>query len=154
MLNPDNKRDTVEQLNDSSKSPESSNIFDSFRSVTNFNDKLSQDKEERTNNHEFQIIHGEEKVKKVLDHITTNCKSGLLLYGTKNLLSVILEIPSYRESFTVLKNSNVNIKLLTEITDDNLEYCKKFMKDFDAEIRHLNEIRGNFAVSSEIIYCN
>ena len=71
------------------------------------------------------------------------------LYGTKNLLSVILEIPSYRESFTVLKNNNVNIKLLTEITADNLEYCKQFMKDFDAEIRNLKEIRGNFAVSSE-----
>ena len=150
MLNTDDKRDTVEQLNDSAKSPESTNMFDSYRSVTNFNDKLSQEKEERTNIHEFQIIQGEEKVKRVLDHITTNCKSGLLLYGTKNLLSVILEIPSYRELFTVLKNSNVNIKLLTEITVDNLEYCKQFMKDFDAEIRHLKEIRGNFAVSSEL----
>jgi hypothetical protein len=59
-----------------------------------------------------------------------------------------LEIPSYQESFTVLKNNNVNIKLLTEITADNLEYCKQFMKDF-AEIRNLKEIRGNFAVSSE-----
>ena len=39
--------------------------------------------------------------------------------------------------------------MLTEITADNLEYCKQFMKDFDAEIRNLKEIRGNFAVSSE-----
>ena len=148
MLNPDDKRDTVEQLNDSAKSSESSNMFDSYRSDTKFNDKLSQEKEELMRIPEFQIIQGEEKVKRVLDHITTNCKSGLLLYGTKNLLSVILEIPSYRESFTVLKNNNVNIKLLTEITADNLEYCKQFMKDF-AEIRNLKEIRGNFAVSSE-----
>ena len=149
MLNPDDKRDTVEQLNDSAKSSESSNMFDSYRSDTKFNDKLSQEKEELTKIREFQIIQGEEMVKRVLDHITTNCKSGLLLYGTKNLLSVILEISSYRESFTVLKNNNVNIKLLTEITADNLEYCKQFMKDFDAEIRNLKEIRGNFAVSSE-----
>ena len=149
MLNPDDKRDTVEQLNDSAKSSESSNMFDSYRSDTKFNDKLSQEKEELTKIREFQIIQGEEKVKRVLDQITTNCKSGLLLYGTKNLLSVILEIPSYIESFTVLKNNNVNIKLLTEITADNLEYCKQFMKDFDAEIRNLKEIRGNFAVPSE-----
>ena len=92
MLNPDDKRDTVEQLNDSAKSPESSNMFDSYRNDTKFNYNLSQEKEELTKIREFQIIQGEEKVKRVLDHITTNCKSGLLLYGTKNLLSVILEI--------------------------------------------------------------
>ena len=69
--------------------------------------------------------------------------------GQKIYFLLSWKYPSYRESFTVLKNNNVNIKLLTEITADNLEYCKQFMKDFDAEIRNLKEIRGNFAVSSE-----
>ena len=63
LLNPDDKRDTVEQWNDSAKSSESSNMFDSYRSDTKFNDKLSQEKEELTRIPEFQIIQGEEKVK-------------------------------------------------------------------------------------------
>ena len=50
---------------------------------------------------------------------------------------------------TSLKNSNVKIKLLTEVTTDNLEYCKQFIKDFGAEIRHLKGIRGNFALTGE-----
>ena len=51
---------------------------------------------------------------------------------------------------TRLQNSKVKIKLLTEITADNLEYCKQFMNDFGAEIRHLKGIKGNFALTTEL----
>ena len=147
MSNPNDKRDTVEEFNDSTKDQEPSGMLNSYGSFTKINDKISKESEQRTNLHEIQVIYGDENVNGVLNEITSNCKSGFFLYGTKNLISVIFGMPSYREMLTSLKNSKVKIKLLIEITADNLEYCEQFMKDFGAEIRHLEDIKGNFAVT-------
>ncbi len=142
LMNPD------EQLNDSTQ--ESPTTLNRNESYTKLDDKLKiQERAQQDDADERQVIYGEEAVKRVLNNIVSKCKSELLLYGDKNLPSVILEISSYRESLTSLKNSNVKIKLLTEVTTDNLKYCKQFIKDFGAEIRHLKGIRGNFALTGE-----
>jgi signal transduction histidine kinase len=142
LINPD------EQLNDSTQG--SSTTLNRYESYTKLDDKLKiQERAQQDDVDERQVIYGEEAVKRVLNNIVSKCKSELLLYGDKNLPSVILEISSYRESLTSLKNSNVKIKLLTEVTTDNLKYCKQFIKDFGAEIRHLKGIRGNFALTGE-----
>jgi signal transduction histidine kinase len=137
-----------EQLNDSTQ--ESSTTLNRYESFTKLDDKLKiQERAQQDDLYERQVIYSEEAVKRVLNKIVSKCKSELLLYGDKNLPSVILEISSYCESLTSLKNSNVKIKLLTEVTADNLKYCKQFIKDFGAEIRHLKGIRGNFALTGE-----
>ncbi len=142
MINPN------EQLNDSTQ--ESSTTLNRYESFTKLDDKLKiQERAQQDDLYERQVIYSEEAVKRVLNKIVSKCKSEFLLYGDKNLPSVILEISSYRESLTSLKNSNVKIKLLTEVTADNLKYCKQFIKDFGAEIRHLKGIRGNFALTGE-----
>lgn len=150
LSNPNDKRGTVEQLNDSTTTQEISDMFNSYGYVTKINNKISKKSEQRTNVHEIQVIYGDENVKGVLNEIISNCKSGFFLYAAKNLLSVIFGMPPYREMLTSLQNSKVKIKLLTEITADNLEYCKQFMKDFGAEIRHLKGIKGNFALTTEL----
>jgi two-component system sensor histidine kinase VicK len=43
------------------------------------------------------------------------------------------------------KNRGVEFRYITEITKDNISYCKELSKI--AEIRHLNGVRGNFEVS-------
>jgi two-component system sensor histidine kinase VicK len=43
------------------------------------------------------------------------------------------------------KNRGVNFRYITEITKDNISYCKE-LSEF-AEVRHLNGIKGNFEVS-------
>ena len=142
LTNPD------EQLNDSTQ--ESSSTSKRYESSTNLDDKLIiQERAQQDDLNERQVIYGKEAVKRVLNKIVSNCKSEFLLYGDKNLPSVILEISSYNESLTSLKNRRVKIKLLTEITTDNLKYCKQFKKDFGVEIRHLKGIRGNFALTGE-----
>jgi signal transduction histidine kinase len=47
------------------------------------------------------------------------------------------------------KNRGVNFRYVTQITDDNLSYCKELSKF--AELRHLNGVRGNFEVSKNRI---
>jgi signal transduction histidine kinase len=43
------------------------------------------------------------------------------------------------------KNRGVNFRYVTEITKDNIAYCKE-LSEF-AEVRHLNGVKGNFEVS-------
>ena len=46
------------------------------------------------------------------------------------------------------KNRGVEFRYITEITRDNISYCKELSKI--AEIRHLNGVKGNFEVSQNI----
>ncbi len=50
-----------------------------------------------------------------------------------------------------LKKRGIKTRLITEITRDNLDACKEIMK-ITTEIRHLDEVKGNFSISDESIY--
>jgi two-component system, OmpR family, sensor histidine kinase VicK len=51
-----------------------------------------------------------------------------------------------RKSFVEAKRRGVQLRYLTEITNDNLSYCKEIMSMVD-EVRHLDGIKGNFMIS-------
>ena len=44
------------------------------------------------------------------------------------------------------KSKGVKLRYVTEITGDNIGYCKELMKMVD-ELRHLEGIKGNFYIS-------
>jgi two-component system, OmpR family, sensor histidine kinase VicK len=46
-----------------------------------------------------------------------------------------------------LKTRNVKFRAITDITKDNIEYCKELMQI--AELRHLDGIKGNFGISEK-----
>jgi two-component system, OmpR family, sensor histidine kinase VicK len=92
-----------------------------------------------------------------------------VLYGTDNVISTELRffseantridtcmdytrpalaigIDAIRKSFLEKKKKGVQLRYLTEITNDNLSYCKKIMSIVD-EVRHLDRIKGNFMIS-------
>jgi signal transduction histidine kinase len=45
-----------------------------------------------------------------------------------------------------LHKKGIKQRLITEITTDNIEYCKELLK-FTDEVRHIDGIKGNFSVS-------
>jgi two-component system sensor histidine kinase VicK len=59
-----------------------------------------------------------------------------------------IEIIRLRESFIDAKRRHVTIRYITEISKDNLRYCKELLKIVD-ELRHLTGIKGNFYVSEQ-----
>jgi hypothetical protein len=63
---------------------------------------------------------------------------------TRPLLAIGIE--QIRSSFGNAKTKGVKLRYLTEITNDNLTYCKEIMKTVD-ELRHLDSIKGNFMIS-------
>ena len=57
-----------------------------------------------------------------------------------------IEIDTIKKAFLDAKRRNVRLRYLTEITKDNISYCKELMRIVD-EIRHLEGIKGNFMLS-------
>jgi two-component system sensor histidine kinase VicK len=57
-----------------------------------------------------------------------------------------LNVSLLREAFLRAKKRGVRLKYITEITKDNLPYCKKLLEVVD-ELRHLDGIKGNFYIS-------
>ena len=58
--------------------------------------------------------------------------------------SLALKIESIRKSFLDAKGRDVKLRYITEITTENISYCKELIKI--AEVRHLDGIKGNFMV--------
>jgi two-component system, OmpR family, sensor histidine kinase VicK len=53
-----------------------------------------------------------------------------------------------RKAFLDAKSRRVRLRYLTEITQENLQYCKELLSIVD-ELRHLDGIKGNFMISEE-----
>jgi hypothetical protein len=53
-------------------------------------------------------------------------------------------------AYSALKDRGIRLRFITEITKDNISYCKELMKT--AELRHLDGIKGNFGIVDETDY--
>jgi hypothetical protein len=74
--------------------------------------------------------------------------------GTKTFWGACVDstLPSFsvgrvRQGYVEARKRGVRILYITEITKDNLTYCKEIMQF--AELRHLDGVSGNFAVSDD-----
>lgn len=63
--------------------------------------------------------------------------------------SVAMGLEPLRNAYISAKKRGVKIRWVTEITKDNVRYCKEAM-NLEIEIRHLDGIKGNFAVSENV----
>ncbi|MGB8934822.1 MAG: hypothetical protein WCC17_06930 [Candidatus Nitrosopolaris sp.] len=59
-----------------------------------------------------------------------------------------IDIGRLKDAFIDAKRRHVRIRYITEITKDNLDYCKELTSAVD-ELRHLNGIKGNFYISEQ-----
>ncbi len=60
--------------------------------------------------------------------------------------ALAIGIEAIRKSFVEAKRKGVQLRYLTEITNDNLSYCKEIMSIVD-QVRHLDGIKGNFMIN-------
>ncbi|MPZ07925.1 MAG: hypothetical protein GEU26_16175 [Nitrososphaeraceae archaeon] len=54
------------------------------------------------------------------------------------------------KGFLDMKRRGILIRFITEITKDNISYCRDLMKV--VELKHLDEVKGNFGVGDKWIY--
>jgi signal transduction histidine kinase len=94
------------------------------------------------------IIHGIDNVVDTLSQFMSNAhyKIDACVDYTRPYLTI--EIKKLKDALFDAKTRGVKIRYLTEITKDNLGYCKQIMPLVD-ELRHLNGIKGNFYLSEQ-----
>jgi two-component system sensor histidine kinase VicK len=87
-------------------------------------------------------------LQQVTDSLLTflrNAKESIEVCVDPMRLYVIVSFPPYMQGCLDAKRRGVAIKIVTEITTENVDYCKHIMKF--AEVRHIDGIKGNFGVT-------
>ena len=67
-------------------------------------------------------------------------------YGDDRLPSVVVTTGAIKNAYRELLRRGIKARFITEITQENIGYCKELMKIVH-ELRHLEGIKGNFGVS-------
>jgi signal transduction histidine kinase len=67
-----------------------------------------------------------------------------------NAASVILMTEPIMQAYVDLKRRGIRVRFITEITQENIEYCREIMKI--ADVRHLDGISGNFTIADRTDY--
>jgi nitrogen-specific signal transduction histidine kinase len=93
-----------------------------------------------------EVLYGEEKAVGRGVYFMDNVKEKMDIYFDKSAPSIVMDLPEYREGYMKIRNKGGKIRAVTEITRENISYCKDLMNLVD-ELRHLDGVRGGVAVS-------
>jgi two-component system sensor histidine kinase VicK len=78
--------------------------------------------------------------------ILSNVKYRFDNCGDVRYPSAIVTTKPFTQALLDIKNKGIKIRVITEITKDNLSYCKELMQVVN-EVRHLDGVKGNFTVT-------
>jgi two-component system sensor histidine kinase VicK len=116
-----------------------------------------------------EILYGVEDAVGRGIYFMSNVKNKMDICFDHRAPSIVVEIEEYSNGYIDIRKRGGKIRAFTEITKDNIHYCKKLMKLVD-ELRHLDGVKGGIAVSereymattvqqetkplTQVIYCN
>jgi two-component system sensor histidine kinase VicK len=100
-----------------------------------------------TSNHSetTEVLYGFENVMNVLLQFLSKTNR-IDCCGDYRSPAVAIEVNEYKKLLVDIKNKGIKVRQVTDITKENVHYCKELMK-FDYEIRHLDGIKANFSIS-------
>ena len=94
-----------------------------------------------------EVLYGVENTVRTGVQFMQNARKWMDLFGDKNGPSIIIEFADvYKNNYVGAKRRGAKIRFITEITKDNIHYCKELMEIVD-EFRHLEGFTGGIAVS-------
>jgi hypothetical protein len=93
-----------------------------------------------------EVLHGEQNVVNTALQFTSKAKSRIDACVDYTRPALAVEVEQLREAFLDAKRTGVRLRYVTEITEDNVDYCKELLKMVD-ELRHLDGIKGNFYIT-------
>ena len=94
----------------------------------------------------IEKFHSDEGVLRAMHRFLKNAKS-VDICGDSAAVSRAIEVKPIKKCYKTLKGRNVDVRWVTEITKDNLRYCKELTEY--VELHHLDGIKGDFGVSDE-----
>ena len=92
-----------------------------------------------------EVIYGSENVLDALLQFVFKSKT-IDSCGDSRAPSLIMEIKEYGKLLIELEKRNIKIRYITDISKDNLDYCKDLMS-FNMELHHLEGMKANFSIS-------
>jgi two-component system sensor histidine kinase VicK len=93
-----------------------------------------------------EIFHGSDKVIDAILQFFSKTNNGIDACVDYTRPSLAIKIDQLKKSFVDAKNRGVRLRCITEITKENISYCKELL-DIVNEFRHLDGIKGNFYLS-------
>jgi two-component system, OmpR family, sensor histidine kinase VicK len=79
-------------------------------------------------------------------YFMSNVKKRMDIYFDHRAPSIVVQVPEYRNGYIDIRKRGGKIRAFTEITKDNVNYCKELIKLVD-ELRHLSGVKGGLALS-------
>jgi two-component system, OmpR family, sensor histidine kinase VicK len=99
-----------------------------------------------TSERKTEVLYGADNALQRGVYFMSHVKNKMDIYFDNRGSSIVINIDEYRNGYRDIKRRGGKIRLLTEITSENIEYCKQLMNIVD-EFRHVDGIKGGLAVS-------
>jgi len=97
-------------------------------------------------NNTTQVLTGKDIVIEAEVRFFSKTKKRIDTYMNYTRPPLAIGLDTIRKAFLDAKSRRVRLRYLTEITQENLQYCKELLSIVD-ELRHLDGIKGNFMIS-------
>jgi two-component system, OmpR family, sensor histidine kinase VicK len=93
-----------------------------------------------------EVLYGIENAMSRLTQAMSRVRYRADVCGDSLSPSFSMGVESIKKGYIDFKQRGVKIRFITEITKDNIHYCRELMK-FVEELRHMDGVKGNMAVS-------
>jgi signal transduction histidine kinase len=93
-----------------------------------------------------EILYGVENAMERGVYFISNAKEKMDIFFDHRAPSMVLGSEEYRNGFISLRRRGGKVRAFTEITTDNVKYCKELVELVD-ELRHLDGVRGGIALN-------
>ena len=93
-----------------------------------------------------EVLYDIENAMNTLTKVMSRVSNRADVCGDSLSPSFSMGVRSIKEEYMDFTKRGVKIRFITEITKDNIQYCKELMK-FVEELRHMDGVMGNMAVS-------
>ncbi|MFZ0568824.1 MAG: HAMP domain-containing sensor histidine kinase [Nitrososphaeraceae archaeon] len=114
--------------------------FTYYKNKNNYNNSANYF--EKTN-----ILYGSHRVIDMAIQFASNAEVKIDACVDYTRPSLILQIKEIKKAFYDAKERGIKLRYITEITADNVSFCKELSTTIADELRHLDGIKGNFYVS-------
>jgi two-component system, OmpR family, sensor histidine kinase VicK len=93
------------------------------------------------------VLHGFEKTTEAIIRFLYSAEESMNICADNTWPSVAMGVEVFKKGLYELKKRNIKSRFVTDITKDNIKYCKELMQI--SELRHLDGVRGNFSISEK-----
>lgn len=94
-----------------------------------------------------EVLYGFEKTTEAIMGFLNSAEVSMNICADYTWPSVAMSVEFFKKGLYELKAKNVQSRFVTDITKDNIKYCKELMQI--SELRHFDGIKGNFAISEK-----